>query len=350
MADSSRANGGFRPDLTQAVTALHPPVLRWQAGNWKNGIGPQSKRIGDDASFGIDEFLAFARKVGAEPMIVVPVDRAEYLQDALDLLAYCNGPLDGAWGKIRAQNGHPELYRVKYWEIGNQVSTPPAPDCAAVLGQLVPVMKKADRAIRIAAGCSRQTFGANLQDFLDVPHAGYAAQLNSPKLFVSDWSAQTGLDTGAILNTLERDAAIVMASPAHLLRRETAPTSGSALINFDQSSWFPSPVYVVMKLFRDHFAPELLEISGDPAGLSANATRTSDGDRIYLKLVNPTGQEVPVQIALRGDFPLLAASMQLVAADSPAADQPVAANIERTGMTVRLRLPGRSVAVVTLAR
>ena len=67
MADSSRANGGFRPDLTQAVTALHPPVLRWQAGNWKNGIGPQSKRIGDDASFGIDEFLAFARKVGAEP-------------------------------------------------------------------------------------------------------------------------------------------------------------------------------------------------------------------------------------------------------------------------------------------
>jgi alpha-N-arabinofuranosidase len=142
MADSSRANAGFRPDLTQAVTELHPPVLRWQAGNWKNRIGPQSRRTGDDASFGIDEVLAFARKLGAEPMIVVPVDRAEYLQDALDLFAYCNGPPDSAWGKIRAQNGHPEPYRVKYWEIGSQVSTPPAPDCAAVLGQLVPVMKK----------------------------------------------------------------------------------------------------------------------------------------------------------------------------------------------------------------
>jgi hypothetical protein len=53
---------------------------------------------------------------------------------------------------------------------------------------------------------------------------------------------------------------------------------------------------------------------------------------------------------LRGDFPLLAASMQLVAADNPAADQPVAANIERTGMTVRLRIPRSSVAVITLSR
>ena len=44
MPDSYRANGGFRPDLTQAITALHPPVIRWQAGNWKDGIGPQSKR------------------------------------------------------------------------------------------------------------------------------------------------------------------------------------------------------------------------------------------------------------------------------------------------------------------
>ena len=219
MADSSRANGGFRPDLTQAVIALHPPVLRWQAGNWKNAIGPQSKRIGDDASFGIDEFLAFARKVGAEPLIVVPVDRAEYLQDALDLFAYCNDPPDGAWGKIRAQNGHPEPYRVKYWEIGDQVSTPPAPDCAAVLGQLVPVMKKTDRAIRIIAGCSRQPFGANLADFLDVPYAEYAAQSKSPKLFVSAWNAETALDTGTILNALERDPA---ALPLRLPRTRCA--------------------------------------------------------------------------------------------------------------------------------
>jgi hypothetical protein len=105
-----------------------------------------------------------------------------------------------------------------------------------------------------------------------------------------------------------------------------------------------------MKLYREHFAPDVLEIAGDPGGLSANATRTADGDRIFVKLVNPTGQEVPVQIALRGDFPLLAASMQLVALDSPSAVQAIESKVERTGMTVRLRLPGQSVAVVTLTR
>jgi alpha-N-arabinofuranosidase len=348
MADSSRANGGFRPDLTQAIAALHPPFIRWQVARWKDGIGPQSQRIGDEASFGIDEFLAFARKVGAEPVVAVPIGRGN--QEAVDLLAYCNSPADSPWGKIRAQNGHPEPYRVKYWEIGSQVPNPPMPDCVEALGQLVPVMKKTDPAIRLIDGCSRQPGGANYVDFLEVPYSQYAAQSRSPKLFVSGWNAQTGLEAGGTLNAMERDPAVAMAAPASLLRDVTSPSPDSALIKFDQNSWSPSPAYVVMKLYREHFAPDLLEIAGDPGGLSANATRTADGDRIYLKLVNPTGQELPVQIALRGDFPLLAASMQLVALDSPSAVQAIESKVERTGMTVRVSLPRRSVAVITLAR
>ena len=111
------------------------------------------------------------------------------------------------------------------------------------------------------------------------------------------------------------------------------------MINFDQSSWFPAPDYVVMKLYRDHFAPELLEIAGNAGDLNATATRTPDGERIYVKLVNPREQEVSVEVALRGDFPLLAAGMQVVAPGSlsarntmeqPAAVQAVPAKIERT--------------------
>ena len=211
-------------------------------------------------------------------------------------------------------------------------------------------MKKTDPAIRIIDGCSRQPGGANYVDFLEVPYSLYAAQSRSPKLFVSGWNARTGLEAGATLNALERDPAVAMAAPASLLRHVTSPSSDSALIHFDQNSWSPSPAYVVMKLFRDHFAPDLLEIAGDPNGLSANAARTADGDRIYVKLVNPTGQELPVQIALRGDFPLLAASMQLVALDSPSTVQPVESKVERTGMTVRVSLPRSSVAVIILSR
>ena len=86
----------------------------WASADWNEW---------DPLSFGIDEFLAFARKVGAEPAIAIEVgdgaDHAPFLQDAVDLVAYCNGPRDSAWGKIRAQNGHPEPYRVRYWEIGS---------------------------------------------------------------------------------------------------------------------------------------------------------------------------------------------------------------------------------------
>jgi alpha-N-arabinofuranosidase len=158
---------------------------------------------------------------------------------------------------------------------------------------------------------------------------------------------------------MERDAAVAMATPALWLRHVTAPSWDNALINFDQRSWFPAPNYVVMKLYRDHFAPDLLQIAGNPGALNATATRTADGQRIYVKLVNPSNQEVSVEIALRGDFPLLAASMQVVAPDSlaarntleqPTAVQAVEAKVERAGMTARVRLPRWSVAVVTLAR
>ncbi len=188
MPDSSRANGGFRPDLTQAVAALHPPIIRWPDGTvgadhkWKDGIGPQSKRVGkrgldqwDSLSFGIDEFLAFARKVGAEPVIVIgvgdDVDQAPFLQDAIDLVAYCNGPRDSAWGKIRAQNGHPEPYRVKYWQIGFGMRRIPAADYVNVLKQFVPAIKKVDPAIRAIA--SEGDFAvirdaAQLVDYLNI--------------------------------------------------------------------------------------------------------------------------------------------------------------------------------------
>jgi alpha-N-arabinofuranosidase len=411
MPDSYRANGGFRPDLTQAVAALRPPIIRWPGGTfaagyqWKKGIGPQSGRAGknvldkwDPLSFGIDEFLAFTRKVGAEPVIVIPVgprnpeDRASLLQDAVDFVAYCNAPAESAWGKVRAQNGYPEPYRVKYWEIDNaKLSTA---DYAQALGQFVAAMKKVDPAIRIiardlpglegASGLIPDT--AHLVNYLNVQRFEYPerfaegtevtkfwksleeeiARSKNPrlKLFVSGWKAQMadwrdGLYAGGILNAMERDAAVGMAAPALLLRHLTAASADHALIDFDQRSWFPAPEYVVMKLYRDHFAPDLLEIAGNPGDLSATATRTADGQRIYVKLVNPREQETSVEIALRGDFPLLAASMQVVAPDSlaarntleqPTAVQAVEAQVEHTGMTARVRLPRWSVAVVTLSR
>ncbi len=47
--------------------------------------------------------------------------------DAASLVAYCNAPVGAAlpdgmpdWPAVRAANGHPEPYGVKYWQIGNE--------------------------------------------------------------------------------------------------------------------------------------------------------------------------------------------------------------------------------------
>ena len=144
MPESWRQAGGCRPDLQQAIAGLRPPVIRWPGGcyaspyRWKDGIGPQHKRgphpknMWDDKevnSFGTDEFIAMCRRVGAEPLIVINIGTPQwnqgvmdndFLQEALDWIEYCNGPADSKWGQVRAANGHPEPYRVKYWEIDNE--------------------------------------------------------------------------------------------------------------------------------------------------------------------------------------------------------------------------------------
>src|ERR1019366_3649754 len=96
------------------------------------------------------------------------------------------------------------------------------------------------------------------------------ARSNNPKLklFVSEWNTpsaewRAGLDAGEILNTMERDGAVGMASLAQVLCHISADFPADALIRFDQ-------------MYRDHFAPDLLEVKGELGGIDAAATRTAD--------------------------------------------------------------------------
>ena len=47
-------------------------------------------------------------------------DMKPWVQDALDAIEYANGPADTTWGGKRAANGHPEPFKLKYVEIGNE--------------------------------------------------------------------------------------------------------------------------------------------------------------------------------------------------------------------------------------
>ena len=58
--------------------------------------------------------------IGAEPLICVRWT-GKQPEDAAAEVEYANGSTETRWGALRAKNGHPAPYHVKYWQIGNEV-------------------------------------------------------------------------------------------------------------------------------------------------------------------------------------------------------------------------------------
>jgi len=68
--------------------------------------------------FGIEDFLRFSEAAGFTAAFAINIE--ETAADAADMVEYLNGDISTVWGAKRAANGHPEPYRVKYIEIGNE--------------------------------------------------------------------------------------------------------------------------------------------------------------------------------------------------------------------------------------
>lgn len=118
---------GRRPaaDLLEAARAIGIPVVRYPGGclvhgfRWKETVGPLSKR--PNFAFGLDEFLAYCRELGAIPLITVS-DYSCTPQEAGELVEYLNAPASPKhpWAQERAKNGHPRPYGVVWFELGNE--------------------------------------------------------------------------------------------------------------------------------------------------------------------------------------------------------------------------------------
>lgn len=126
---------GMRRDTLALLRELDSPIYRWPGGNfvsgydWRDGIGDRDKRPPrknpawkgiEHNDFGIHEFLRFCEILDTEPYIAVNSGLGG-LESAVDELEYVNGPVDSPMGKLRAKNGHPRPYGVKYWGIGNEM-------------------------------------------------------------------------------------------------------------------------------------------------------------------------------------------------------------------------------------
>jgi alpha-N-arabinofuranosidase len=139
--------GGIRKKLIESLLKLNVPIVRWPGGcfadsyDWRDGIGPPGKRpcrtnfwINDPFlekapdgpqkyepnQFGTDEFMHFCRLIGAEPYIAANV-RSLTALDFDRWVEYCNAPPGSTTlAKLRADNGNPRPYAVRYWGIGNE--------------------------------------------------------------------------------------------------------------------------------------------------------------------------------------------------------------------------------------
>jgi alpha-N-arabinofuranosidase len=344
--------GGWRPDVVEAIRALKPGVIRFGGSaldepgfgdfDWRDTVGDPDRRKPlrawgglQPAGAGLEEIVQLCRRVGAEPLICVRV-RGRRPRDAADEVQYFNGPADSPMGRLRAQNGHPEPYRIKYWQVGNERG---GPDYAAGLRAFCTAMKAADPEIRLLSSYPSEGVLRGAGDLLDYvcPHhydcenlaateaniiATQALIKAQPpargiKIAVTEWNT-TGGDWGprrARLWTLAN--ALACARYHNLLHRhcdivEIANRSNlansfcSGIIQTDNHRLYKTPTYYAQQLYATLAGDRPLKVdSAAPAGAmpDVSATLSPHSDAVILFAVNAdtAGVTRPIDLSAFGN-------------------------------------------------
>lgn len=169
---------GFRKDVIEMVKDLKVSLVRYPGGNflsgynWKDGIGPKDKRpvrldrawhTIEPNEIGIDEFFDWTKKSGTEIMGAVNMGTGS-IQDAGDLVEYCNFPGGTYWSDLRKANGHADPLNIKTWCIGNEMDGPwqighlTADDYGRKALETGKLMKMTDDSIKLVV-CGSSTTG-----------------------------------------------------------------------------------------------------------------------------------------------------------------------------------------------
>jgi len=126
---------GWRQEVIAVLKSLRSGVYRWPGGNfvsahdWRKAIGDRDLRVpiwdpawhcAQSNDVGTDEFMTLCRLTKVEPYITVN-SGLDDARSAADYVAYANGAISTCMGALRAANGHPKPYDVKFWNIGNEM-------------------------------------------------------------------------------------------------------------------------------------------------------------------------------------------------------------------------------------
>jgi alpha-L-arabinofuranosidase len=162
---------GFRQDVLDLARELGVPLVRYPGGNfvsgydWRDGIGPREQRprrldlawkSTETNEIGIDEFAAWARRAAAEINLAVNLGTGG-IDDARQLVEYCNHPGGSYWSDLRRAHGAPEPHAIHLWCLGNEMDGPwqigqkSADEYARLAVETAKTMKWVDPTIELVA-------------------------------------------------------------------------------------------------------------------------------------------------------------------------------------------------------
>lgn len=377
---------GLRADMVQRLADMKPGFLRFPGGcivegnfltnryQWKNTIGPIAERkllinrwnfefkhrptpdYFQSFGLGFFEYFQLCEDLGAAPLPILncgmacqfnsgelcPMEDLDvYIQDALDLIEFANGPATSTWGAKRAAMGHPKPFNLTLLGIGNEQwdqqyierytkfhnalkAKHPEIQLVSSAGP-----SPADKHFQFAWPKLRELNAdivdehcyANPKWFYESVTRYDPYDRKGPKVFFGEYAAQSdkvvsvenrnnwecALAEAACMTGLERNAEVVrMASYAPLFAHEEAWQWRPNLIWVDNLRNYGTPNYYVQQLFARHRGDALLPVTLDGHAtltnqkLFASASRDEAGGETILKLVNGEAAPATVTIHLAG--------------------------------------------------
>ncbi|MBN2321359.1 MAG: alpha-N-arabinofuranosidase [Acidobacteria bacterium] len=359
---------GWRHDTVALLKELNAPVYRWPGGNfvsgyeWKEGIGNPDKRPPrknpawkgvEHNDVGIHEFMDLCREIDAEPFIAVNTGLGG-AEGAAEEVEYVNGAPDTPMGALRAKNGHPNPFGVKWWAIGNemfgdwQLGHMPLSDYLKKHRKVVDAIRAVDPTIEpIAVGqvgeWSREML-ANCADHMSLisehlywqdrddveahvaqlpqgirrvadAHRKYREELPSLadkdiRIALDEWNywyggneygelgvryfLQDALGAAAGLHEMFRQSDIFfMANYAQTVNVIGAIKTTKTDAEFETTG-------LVLKLYRQRFGEIPVRISGDFGSLDIAAAWTEDRNALTVAVVNPASEPRSLILEVEG--------------------------------------------------
>ena len=431
---------GLRADLVQDLADLKPGIFRFPGGcivegtdldsryEWKNSVGDAENRPLNEnrwrdtfphrlfpnyyqtLGLGFYEYFLLSEKIGAEPLPILSVglacqyqnddkdpnahvavkDLQSYIDDALDLIEFANGPVTSKWGKLRADMGHPAPFNLKQIGIGNEQWGPLYPE------RLQEFMKQIRAKYPKMKICGSSGPSADGKDFdygweqmrklnTDLVDEHYykspewfrsnAGRYDNydrkgPKVFAGEYAAhakhdpnswEAALSEAAFMTGLERNADVVyQATYAPLFAHVEGWQWRPDLIWFDNLSSVRSANYYVQQLYGLNKGTNVLSLTengkavkGDN-GLYASACYDKTTKSYIVKIANTSNEEKEINVTFNGLKKLNPGKVTVLHADDIQAENkidnknvvvPVVSDAQANGNVLNVKMKANSFAV-----